>query len=98
MELTTAERWSLLREYYRNNEGSVMWDRMGLPSHKWFDDYHVKTPKYTNELSKDEVEHLKLVESYRKEDERMRKERYPGDFIVVSKNVSDALDEIIKDE
>jgi hypothetical protein len=74
-ELTTLERWDLLRKYYTENPGQVQWDRMAIPPHEWFNQYHIKTPTHKHELTNEEMEHLKLVAWYREEDKKLRQQK-----------------------
>tara|TARA_R110000796_G_scaffold162503_2_gene279288 strand:- start:5089 stop:5358 length:270 start_codon:yes stop_codon:yes gene_type:complete len=77
-ELSTKERWYLLRNFYTGGE-IIPWDRMATPSHEWFDNYitwisktPVDIPKFRSELSDEEVKYLIFVEECAKEDKILR--------------------------
>lgn len=80
-ELTTLERWDLMKKYHAGKH-TIPWDRMALPTHKWFDEYTtiyntnipITIPKYSDALSNDEIGYLQMVANYREEDKKLREE------------------------
>jgi len=75
-DLTTLERWDLLKKYHSGVLATIPWDRMALPNHRWFDEYTTfYIPKYKRELSKGEIEYLETIEEYREEDKKLREQK-----------------------